>query len=208
MRRLRQNWPLLYLVATFLIAGFLFLLSGAAAQFIGDLFYNRYDNRSFFYWAIYYPAISFVSIIPISFAMLLAVWIILRLKNRPSARTKPMHYALVALFIAAILASGWLILDFTASSDGPYPRHLTSVQLAGATYNLGIVSLFSRDIYVLYECDSIGLFCAAVHVEERVAFSDPLTHLFSKLQVVIDPSSNMPSIALELDGQIVYTASP
>jgi hypothetical protein len=188
-----------YLVGTLAIAALLYLVTAEATRFTGDILFKRYDGRSFFYPAIYYPPFSAAFAIPVGFIILLVIWLVLRQQRHPFARTVSMRYALIVLFLATILAVGWFISDYLDPSDALYPRQVSSEQLEDITYHLDTISALNRDVYVLYECAS-GSMCRAAHVDEYRSFDDPFTTLFSDIRMVVDSGT----LRLEVDGETVY----
>jgi hypothetical protein len=204
VRRFRRSWPLAYLVGTLLIAALLYLATAEATRFIGDILFNRYDGRSFFYPAIYYPPFSGAVVIPASFFILVIIWLALRQRHHGMAHSVSMRYALIVLFLATILAVVWFIADYLDPRDALYPREVSSEQLEGTTYRLGTISALNRDVYVLYECADSSSMCRAVHVEEYRSFEDPFTTLFSDIHMVVDSGT----LRLEVDGETVYSTTP
>jgi hypothetical protein len=190
------------------IAALLYLVTTEARRFTGDILFNRYDGRSFFYPAIYYPPFSAAVVIPASFFILLVIWMVLRQQRHSMAGSVSMRYALIVLFLAAILAVGWFISDYLDARDALYPREVSSEQLQDMTYHLGTISALNRDVYVLYACAASGSSCRAVHVEVYRSFEDPFTTLFNDIRMVVDSGSRTPTLSLEVDGKTVYSTTP
>ena len=160
MRRLRRNWPLAYLAGTLAIAAALFLLTSEASRFTGDIFYERYDGRSFFCPAIFLPAFSSAVVILIGFFTLIVIWLALRQQRHAATRTVSMRYALIVLFLATILAvvSG-LVLNFVPKPERA-AAEMRRVVAPGGTVGAYVWD-YAKGMRFLREVDSSAVFINA-----------------------------------------------
>ena len=125
------------------------------------------------------------------------------------------EYLAIAFLMLVVFFVGYIFLG----PGLPELEHVTSTQYNNHIYNLARQPFFSSStgyssssIYTLYECDTLGMICHALHREQLLVstlrWDGRGNALITKARVELMASSTSNTISILVEGRVAYTYNP